>query len=270
MHLARLLPLLALLLPSAAHAQVNPCPLGAIIPCGVGGAAGLQLFIGTEIIPEFKLAFAGVMLIFFVYYAIRLILESGEESTTSEIKNAYGQAMTGAVFVSVAGLFVAGVGNDASQTLINSDVGGPIYTIFETIIIYGKYLMGTLVIIFIAFQGVRLVLLHGQESEVEKQKERFFHGLVGVAVVLLASAMVNAVTGSNAGILGAEGKAAANLGLEIFGFLVVMSFIVSGAMLVFSVNEDLKDRAKKAMFGSVIGMIVVFAAYMIVTYVLSV
>ncbi len=91
-----------------------------------------------------------------------------------------------------------------------------------------------------------------------------------VAVVLLASAMVNAVTGSNAGILGAEGKAAANLGLEIFGFLVVVSFIVSGAMLVFSVNEDLKDRAKKAMFGSVIGMIVVFAAYMIVTYVLSV
>jgi hypothetical protein len=270
MYLARLLPLLGLLLPSAAYAQIDPCPLDGVIPCGAGGAVGVRTFVWTEIIPEFKLLFAGVMLIFFVYYAVRLILESGEESTTSEIKNAYGQAMTGAVFVSVASLFVAAVGNDASMTLINSDPGGPAFAIFESLIKYGKYLMGTLVLIFIAFQGVRLVILHGQESEMEKQKQRFFHGLIGVAVVLLASAMVNTVTGNNAGILGTQGKAIANFLLQIFGFLVVVSFIVSGIFLIFAVNDDLKDRAKKALFASVIGLIVVFASYMIVTYVLSI
>jgi hypothetical protein len=270
MSFLRLLPSLGFLLPGIAHAQIVPCPLGAIVPCGVGGAVGVSTFVGTEIIPAAKIAFAGIMLIFFVYYAIRLILESGEESTVTEIKGAYGQAVTGAVFVSVAGLFVASVGNSASATLINSQQGGPIWEIFGTMITYGKWLMGTLVLVFVTFQGVRLIILHGEESELEKQKQRFFNGLIGVAIVLLASAIVNTVVGSNAGILGGEAKGLANFLLEVFGALAVLSLIVSGIFLVVSTDEALKDRAKKAVFASVVGMIVVFASYMIITYVLTV
>jgi hypothetical protein len=270
MGFARLLSLIGLLVPGIAHAQINPCPLAGIIPCATGGSAGVNAFVAFEIIPAAKIAFAGVMLIFFVYYAIRLILESGEESTVTEIKSAYSQAMTGAIFVSVAGLFVAGVGNSASATLINSQEGGPIWEIFALMINYGKWLMGTLVLIFIAFQGVRLVILSNEESELEKQKTRFFHGLIGVAVTLLASAIVNTVTSSNAGILAGEMKGLANFMLEIFGILAVLSFIISGLFMVLSFNEGLKDRAKKAVFGSVIAMIVVFASYMIVSYVLTV
>lgn len=274
MNLLRLLALLGGIIPGIASAQINPCPLGnAYIPCSTvygAGAAGLNAFIDTEIFLELRIAFAGVMLFFLVYYAVRLILESGDETTAGEIKQAYGHAVTGAVFVSMAGLIVGGVGNSAAGTLLNSQQGGPLWTIFSTIIIYGKWLMGTLVLIFIVFQGVRLVILHGQDSEVEKQKTRFFHGLIGVAVVLLSSAIVNAVTGSQASILGTEAKGIASFMLEVFGLLVVISFIVSGLFLVLSVDEGLKDRAKKAFYASVIGMVVVFSSYMIVSYVLTV
>lgn len=270
MRMIRLLAALALLTPFQALAQVNPCPLGNIIPCGAGGAIGATAFLSGDIVPQLKIAFGGVLLFFMVYYAARLILESGDESASSEVKQAYGHAFTGAVFVSVAALIVEGVGRSASGTLINSEAGGPLQEIFVLVITYGKWLMGTLVMVFIAVQGTRLVLLSNQESELDKQKGRFFYGLVGVAVVLLANSVVSAIVGNTPALLGEQGKAIANFLLEVFGVLVVVSFIVSGLFLVFSANEGLKDRAKKAFYASVIGVVVVFSAYVIVSYVLSV
>ncbi len=270
MRFLRLLSFLSAFLPGIALAQIAPCPLGSIIPCGTGGASGASAFIGYELLPELRIAIAGIMLFFFVYYALRLILESDQESTVTETKQAYGYAVTGAVFISVASLVALGVGSSASRTLINSDTGGPIWTIFALIITYMRWLMGTIVMVFIAFQGIRLMVLNGQESEVEKQRTRFFHGLIGVAVVLLASTIVSSVTQNDAGLLGEQGKALANLLLEVFGFLVVLSFIVAGVMLVFSTDEGLKDRAKKVFYGSVVGLVVVFCCYSIITFVLSV
>jgi hypothetical protein len=268
--LAKWLSLVGLVAPASASAQINPCPLGAIVPCATGGAAGAYIFVATEVIPEMKILFAGFLLIFFVYYAMRLLLESGEESTQTEVKAAYGYAVSGAVLVSVASLIALSVGNEASGTLINSDPGGPAQTAIDLVITYLQWLMGTAVLIFIAFQGVRLVILHGQDAEAEKQKTRFFHGLAGVAIVILANTIVGAVAGSQASLLGTQGKAAVDLMLEIFGILVILSFIVAGVMLVISTDEGLKDRAKKIFYAGIVGMIVVFSAFMIVTFVLEI
>jgi hypothetical protein len=261
--------LLGVLWPALGHAQLNPCPLGSMLPCTTGGAQGLASFISLEVGPELRIAFAGVLLMFLVYYAVRMIAESGDESTVTEIKQAYGYAVTGAILISVAGLIVMGVGNEARGTLINSEQGGPLWTIFSTIIVAMRWLLGVAVMATLAIQGMRLIVIQ-EESEMEKQKKRFFNAVVGVVIVVLASVLVDAVVTSRSGLLGPEVAGLVNFLLEAFGFLAVLSFIVAGIFLIFSVNEASADRAKTIMKGTVISLIVVFLSFAIVNFTLSV
>src|SRR5262245_60661158 len=97
--------LAAALLPIAASAQGNPCP-GPILPCVTGGTTGIQAYVATVVFPGLRLLFIGIAILFFFVYAVRLMLESSEESVITDTKSAYAQAITGAAIVGLATLIV--------------------------------------------------------------------------------------------------------------------------------------------------------------------
>lgn len=259
-----------LLLPQMAGAQINPCFIPGL-PCLQGtGAAGLATFATNYILKGAMIAFFAVALLFFFYYAIRLMLEGEEENTITEVKSAYGYGITGAVIVSLAG-FLASSFSDPTA-IINP---APIEDGLSLVITFMRLAVSISMTAAIVYLGVRLILLQGQESEIEEQKKRFFNGLLGVAIIILAETVVSAffptaiIGGSGAVTLAREIVGIINFILTLLGALALLAFVVAGIMLIFATEDALKDRAKKTIFTTVISIIVVFSSLLIVHFVLN-
>ncbi len=246
----------------------NPCIISSLI-CPGGGIAGLALYIQTVLFFGAQRGFMAVSILMFLFYGVRLMLESSEESTISEVKSAYTYGISGAAIVSLSSIIVQTVGQGhgggpiVDQTAVASTLG--------SIELYLRIMVGTSVVAMIVYQGIRLIILQGEESELDAQKKKFFNALIGVSVILLASAAVNAFTQTQSGgnLLTKEIVGIGNFLLEIMGGLSVFSFIIAGFFLVISVDEALKDRAKKAMFTTVVAMIVVMCSYAIINFVIT-
>lgn len=240
------------------------------IPIEEDGVAGIQAFLIESIFPMFQTLFLALALIMLFWYALQLLLESGEEATVTEAKQAYEYAIFGGAVVAFASLIVAsfGVGPDVAGTaLVNP---GPISTVIIKIIIYLKVMVSALVTVAIFIQGFRLIALQGAEGEMEKQKKQFFYTLVGVAMILLAEVVITAMQPpAGSGILSAEIAGIANFVLAIFGLMAVIAIVIGGGMLVLSVDESMKDKAKTIIRDAVIAIVVVLASYSLVTYVLT-
>lgn len=264
--------LLLSLVPFPAYA-VDPCPVP-FLPCGVGvGVAGAAAYIAGTFWPLLRYLFIGVAFGMLFYYALLLLVAGSEEQQITEVKSAYGHAIIGAAIVSLSWIIVdsfgplsagMGVGGGALvdqpqiRTALDNAIGG------------FKLALATAVAINLTIQGIRLIALQGNESELENQKKRFLYGLLGVAMILLVVPIVNSVApGSNSGIITGEMVGFANFLLTLFGFLAVVAVIVGGVMIVISAEEGLKDTGKKLIFGSVIALIVVLSSYSIVRFFLT-
>lgn len=256
----------AVQIPTIPQMMSSACAVLPGLPCVSGGAAGLSAFTETVIIPALQVCFLAVAVGFFFYYAVRLMLESDDENTITETKMAYGYAIAGAAAVSLAGLIVQAVGDSAQGTLVNQ---APVIAALDGVVRYMRLMISAAVSCLIVYQGFRIILLQGQESEIEQQKKRFFHGLIGVAIVLIANVAVSAFFPQNDGaeILNTEFVGIINFLLEIFGALALLAIIVGGILLVVSAEDSLKDRAKKSIFTAVIALIVVLSSFLIVNFV---
>jgi hypothetical protein len=233
------------------------------------------LFIGAQIV--FLLA----AMIMFTIYGVRLMMESSDDSTVSEVKSAYTYGIAGAGIVSLAGIIVTAVGQNAANNsgglvqtaLVNTTIAGPGP---GSIVYYIRTIVGAAVAAVVVYQGIRLIILQGEESELEAQKKRFFHTLIGVAVITLASTIVSDFVPTVGGGTGNSGDLAlqmvgiANFLMVIIGGLAVLAFIIGGLLLVISTDEALKDRAKKAMFTAVIGLIIVLCTYTIIYFIIDI
>ncbi len=257
--------LFGLLLPILAFAQViPPCPVGGILPCGGGGSMGLVAYTGNVIFPAIRIGFIAVAIVMFAAFAGRLMFDAEEESTVTDVKNAYSQAIVGAVIISISTFIVDSFGRGANFTLVNPV---PVTFAVSNIIGYFKLIIGVLLSVVITTQGIRLMLLQGQESEIEQARKKFFHSLLGVGVILLANSIVVAVQpGANSIVINEEIRGIVNFSLEILAVLAVLSIMVAGVLLIISVDEALKDRAKKIVFGTVITLVIVLSAYAIINY----
>ncbi len=238
------------------------------LPCNLAGSVGFATYVEQVLfIQGARTVFWAAAIVLFAQYGIRLMLESGEESTISEVKSAYTYGIAGCVFITLAQMIVGVVGqNTSGGFLVNA---GALTTTLGTVVHFIRILVGTAVTGVVVYQGMRMIVLQGQESELEKQKTRFFHTLIGVAVITLASAVVGDFTEANGSSdLAIQMVGIANFLMVLIGGIAVFAFIVAGIMLMVSADDALKDRAKKTMFTTVIGLIVLIATFTIVNFVM--
>ena len=243
---------------------IPACPAGALLPCGGGGVIGAVVYLTGIIFPAVRLAFIGVAIIMFTIYAGQLLMNPTEETTLKEMKDAYADAVVGAVLVSISTFIVDSFGRSANNTLINPL---PVTFAITNIIGYFKLVLGLLISILVTTQGIRLMVLQGQEAEISQQRTRFLYSLMGVAVILMTNSLIAIVQpGANSIIASDEIRGMVNFGLVFLAFLAVVSIAVAGIFLIVSVDETLKDTAKKIVFGTVISLILVMSAWSIVNY----
>lgn len=266
---------LLLLLPSLGEAQVtlptvpavNPCPVP-FIPCGSGGAAGLSAYLWNNLFPAMRVLFIAVATLSFMQYGLKLLFDPDSSETVTQTKVAYGYGIVACAIVGIATYVVEAVGQGARGTLINE---APVNTAIGNIVFYIRLTTATLVTVFLVIQGIRLIMKQGSEEEFTKAKTQFIHCIMGVAVILLANVLVVAfLPGNGSVILAAEIVGIINFTLTFIGALAVVSIIIAGILLVVSVDESLKDRAKSAITIAVVGLIVAILSYILVRFFIQV
>ncbi len=262
---------LALLPAGAADAQVilpsvpqtNPCPVP-FIPCGGGGAAGASAYIWGNLFPAARILFIATAILMFTQYGLKLLFDPESADTVSSTKLAYGYGIVACAIVGVATFIVEAVGQSARATLVND---APIYAGIGNIVLYMRLTVATLVTVFILIQGIRLIVKQGSEEEFKNAQTQFIHTIMGVAVILLANILVSAfMPGSGSVTLAAEIVGIINFVLTILGVLAVITIIIAGILLVISIDESLKDRAKKAITVAVVGLVIAILSYVIVRF----
>lgn len=240
-----------LLSPSIGYAQsinISGCPIAGIA-CPTNFLGYVQTIIGSYggtagIIS----AFIGILSAMLIYYGFKLLLNADNDSTTGEVKSAYGHAITGAIVVGASALLANTFASGNQSVVIQSDVGNSV--LFYVVATF-KSIVYIALVFNLSFQGIRLVV-HQDESQADKAKKQFMYGMIGAAIVILADAMVTAFSGRNITIINEQTRGIIEFLLTILGGLAVIGILVSGIFLVLSVDEQLKDRAKKAILASIV------------------
>lgn len=167
--------------------------------------------------------------------------------------------------------------------------GRGIREIILDILLYVLFFMGLAAVVVIVIAGLYLIFSLGDEAAKDKAKKIILYAIVGLLVIGLASALVIFIieaTGSQSlfgpvPILGdGEGATSGDIRTAILNILLgvlnfmaliaVIMIVIAGIWLVVSFgDEQVKDRVKRIILYTVIGLILILLASAIVRFVIS-
>jgi len=252
----------AAVLPQMVLAASNPNP-AIIQTCVVPGISclggDLASYFNATILTGARVAFTGILFGAIIYYGIKLLVMPESDSTVTETRQAFEYALFGVILMLGAELI--------ASSFVTRGVVSPagVNTVLDSVIIFIKAIIATALLVNITIQGFGMIMAT-DEGALTKARTKLLHGIYGAAIVLLASPLVNMVYDKNPTAGELELKGIANYIITIFGLLAVVALIMAGILLVVSVDESLKDRAKKLIIGSLVALIVVIAAGALVNF----
>jgi uncharacterized membrane protein YhdT len=263
------------LAPALAAAQVPPLgiPAASMGPlCTATGLCGLSAPVGVQLLQVFllnlvntiRVVFVGVCTFYFAWFAVTMIAKGYEENTLSEQKKAFGY--------SAMGLGIVGVSSFLVQTFAPGTTGGflvnpaPFDAAANLIADYLIAVTGGFLIFVLSMAGFRMIVLQGNEGEIQKQKKNFFSGLIGIGILLLARVIVFAfVGGAGPSPMISEIAGVIRFLLEIVAGLAVIALVAAGFFYITSLSGDeRKQRAKRMVTSTVIVLVIVIAAHTII------
>lgn len=285
-HLSRILFVLGLLgltlQPEAAFAVYGGGSVGA----GIRAAFTLP-GVGSSDIPTFIqglirflrsiVTIVGVLAI--VVAGFYLLLSFGNDSSKDTAKKIILYTLIGILVVNLAeaivSLFVGlGDGN------IQSDLPQKVCSIMVQAVSYVA-LLATLAIVVAGFY---LLLGFGSEDSKSTAQRIIVYAIAGILVITFAAAIVNfafmlsggsagstcIASGSGSGDLRSLLIGMMNFALGFLALLAVIAIVVAGFMLVLSFgSEEARDRAKRIVLYTILGLLAVFFARMIVSFFLN-
>jgi len=238
--------------------------------CSAGaGAQALSTFVQQHIILQALIAFWGISWAAMFYYAVRMVIDAQKEDALSNATNSFIFAFTGFVIIAIAGAFAAafsttGFSGGPATGVSPGILQGSIVSVSNFII----EMSAGIFVLMIVIAGVRMVTTQGEQGAFDKAKHLLAINCGGVVLMLIAAAIVNGVAYSDASIINEELKGIALFLLTLMGFLCVVALIVAGVYLVVSIEDSLRDKAKKIVIGTLTTLIIIFALYaLIITFV---
>lgn len=268
----KIIPIIAAVVLSLAPAMTmaqDPCQAAGIDCCPLPGiycpGGNTDTYILTAIINAAKFAFPGLLFAMFVFYGFKLIAGADNESTVSEVKNAYGYALAGTA-LALGAFFLARSFATPGELVDTSDDGASF--VIGRVALVLKLLIFAALLFNIFFQAFRLITSQSG-SQADQAKKQFVYGMVGAVIVILADRIVATFIGRNIAIASREAVGIANFLATLFGGFTLVALIVSGIFMVISVDESFKDKAKRIFFGALILLAVVMASYALISFAIA-
>lgn len=245
-----------------------------LVPGVCSAAAGAQAlvgFISTHIIAQALLAFWGISFAALFYYAVRMVIDAYKDQAYSDATNSFTHAFIGFAIIACAAAFASafGVGGASGGNLTTVTPGLTLYGSIGSVASFIIEMSGGIFVLMIVIAGIRMVTTQGDQGAFDKAKHLLVINCGGVALMLIATAIIAGVSAgaSGATTITTELRGIALFLLEILGYICVIALIIAGIYLIVSIDESYRDKAKNVVIGTLITLVVVFAAYgLIVTF----
>ena len=237
------------------------------------GSVLLATFVRVHIINQALFALTGVAGAAMFYYTVRMIVDAYNEKAFTDVINSFTYVLCGFFVIGLATAFnnaFIGAGTTPS-TLTTSGIPfnpsnlTPGINSIASFIAKGAEGAFTLVVVV---AGLRMVTAQGDEGTFDKWRKVLIGNCIGVMLILIADSIRVAIqTPNDPGAIVEELRGIGLFMLTIIGFASVLALIIAGILLIVSVDESQRDRAKRAVIGTLISLLFVIASYtLIVTF----
>lgn len=240
----------------------------------------------ARIIDNVRFIIGAVAVLTIIITSIRLITAEGEEEVFNKQRQTIVYAVVGLIIVGLSGelsqiltVEKGGFIRDPSKVLQQIRIFDRSVRIILTLI---KYIIGAIAVVYIVRSGLRMVTLGANEEELGKDKKNLAYGIVGLLFILLASPIVNqvfykidvtrypGVEPVRPGIDVARGLGElvgfTNLVIKFVGPAAILALLAGGIMYAIAGGDEEKTaKAKKIMLWALIGIIIIFGAFGIVS-----
>lgn len=250
--------------------------LGGVKNFATDGKTGEELAVGfiQNAIRIVRFLVGGVALIMGILYGMALVFARGKEEVITKQKTNFLYVFMGFVILIVSEN-IAGIFNPEKATSANLIDFNAAHDQLRDIVNYIKWLLGSVIVLFMVISSIRMITAGGEEEMITKQKRNLTWNIIGMMVILLASNIVNAiyVINETSGEVSAGGPQAGitevtsiiRLILVFLGPIAIAFTIYAGFMYLTSFgNDERNQKAKRMIIGGVTGVIIVFAAYALV------
>lgn len=231
---------------------------------GANGAADLFFFVNQFKIP-LQLAFFGVATFFLFLNAATMVLYSHDESMMGQAKSGIIYAIFGGVAVAAAQYVAAAIAPGTAYFV----KPGLIDPVVANVLNYALAGVSLALIVNIIIQAFRLLSSQGGQEYVDRARKRLIYSIVGAFLVTLVVPILNAATpleggGTGLGALINEGIGLANFLLTLVGAGAVLAIIIAGILLIISIDESLKEKAKALIKTSIVVIAVILISYALI------
>jgi hypothetical protein len=241
----------------------------------------------------------GAVAVFFIMVsAVKLIIAGDSEDVVTKQKTAITYGIIGLIVIAfsdeIARVLTVACPPEEPECSQGGFLSGPQAliqqaSIFERevkiLITFIKYLVGGIAVFMLIRNGIRLVALQGSEESVTLDKKNIAFSSIGLVLIIIASTFIDKVLyivdTSQYPVGGVQPGISPEAGVqEIIGFTnLAVTFTAPIAILVLIVgavmyataggNEENMNRAKRLIMLAVIGMVIIYGAFAIVSTIIS-
>ncbi len=229
------------------------------------GASALSALIYNHLILEALVAFWGISFFALFYYGLRMIVDAYKDESYTQMSDAIIYTLIGFGVIACALAFATtftttGLSLDATTDVQPNVLKNSIDSARQFIITLSTGIFVLLVVI----SALRMVSTRGEQGDFDKWRKVLVGSCIGVMIMFIADFIVQAVDRRDASLIVEELRGIALFALTFGGFLCMLALIVAGIFLIISIDEGLRDRAKKTIIGTLIALAIVICSYAII------
>ena len=241
-----------------------------------------------------KVLAAVIAVLFIIIMGAKYVTSGGDEEAVKKSSKGLLMSILALAIISMSGEVAEIVGFYGDSQAFSADPKGGILDpdnmiervgLFdkrvEVIMVFIKYFIGSLAVLMLVINGVKLVVGGGEEESIKKARNGVIYSLLGLIILLVGNTFVENVfytidkdvysttgaeptTSIERGI--EELTGITNLVVSFVGPLLLLLILVGGIMYLTAGGEEEKmNKAKRLLIAAVIGVIVIYGAFAIVS-----
>lgn len=205
---------------------------------------------------------------------VKFIMARGDTERLSSLKGQFAWIMLGLAVISLAEFIGYEVFDPSGKKDVLEGMGARNFkSKAMEVVRFFEYFAGGLMVINALISAYGLIISGEEDEAISKEKQFLKSFLLGTAFILLAEVIVRVLslqdgsTDAAAKIAVSEVAGLVNFSLSFVGIVGVAMLVMAGLYYVISFgDEEQMGRAKKLIISSIVGVIIAFSAYTIVSF----
>ncbi len=229
-------------------------------PCFAGpGAVALSQFVTDHIIANVLPIFASVAAAALFFYGFRAVFEANSESALSNASTSVIHALVGFAVIALAVPF--------TMSFLRGIDSMPLLDGLVSVVSFLLTAATGIFALLVTINALRLIAAGGDSGEMEKVRHAITSNVAGLIILFLARTIVITLWERDMDSIIVNIADLVSYILTVIGTVSVIAFMAAGFMLIISIDESLKDRAKRTIIGTLITLAIVMASYTFINFV---